>query len=87
MAHTPIGNGNHMVIDVLIGTRVHRIDRIMNGWRVWIASRDYKLGTYITLNNDGSATTTTSRVDEGDEIIQIRPSDATIEQLSEDQQQ
>jgi len=86
MAHKPVGNGNHMVIDVLVGTRVHRIDRIMNGWRVWIASRDFKFGTYITLNNDGSATTTTSRIDEGDEIIQIRPSDATIEQPDEDEQ-
>lgn len=65
----------HHIIGIPLGTRVHRIDRLGDVWRVWIATKDYMHGTFIDLHMDGHATHTCVRVDEGDDTILIRPPD------------
>ena len=68
----------HRFIGVPIGTRLRAIMRGENSWRLWIATNDFKHGTYYTLYNDGAIYSTTARRDEGDEHIVVRPTDDMI---------
>jgi hypothetical protein len=70
--------GDHNAIGVPLGTRLHRIIRIQNGWRIWTATADYVYGTYFDLLNDGTILNITVRADEGDEVFTVRPSDEEI---------
>ena len=70
--------GDYNTMSVPIGTRLQRIIRLDNGWKLWVATRDYIHGTYYILDNDGSMTMVTARSDEGDEIAHTRPSDDAI---------
>lgn len=65
-------------IGMELGARCHRIVRLPNGWRIWLATRDYKFGTFIELSDQGRAVRFVTRIDQGDEIYQVRPSDAEI---------
>ena len=67
--------GNENTIGIPLGTRLLRIVRTTDGWRCWIATRDFIHGTYLHLHNDGSITRVVVRVGEGDEIMQVRPPD------------
>jgi hypothetical protein len=49
------------------------VDRLANGWRIWLHTNDYKLGTYLLLLDDGSAKRVTTYADEGDEEWKILP--------------
>lgn len=69
---------DHNTIHVPLGTRCHRVTRISNGWRVWLNTRDYLYGTYLVLYDDGGAIRVTTRPDEGDEVIYVRPCDQDI---------
>ena len=68
----------HNLGGVPVGTRLLRIIRHDNSWQLWVATRDFKYGTYYMLNGDGSMQMVTTRVDEGDDITYSRPSDDTI---------
>lgn len=72
----------HSIVGVPVGTRLLRIIRYSNSWQLWIATRDFMNGTYYMLDDDGSMRSVTSRADEGDEIINVRPSDDTIRRQS-----
>lgn len=62
---------NHIYLP--IGTRCLRIDKEDNGWVVWIASKDFRFGTYLWLDKDGSVSKVTEREDEGPDWITVRP--------------
>jgi hypothetical protein len=69
----------HLVIGTELGTRLQRIVRLdSNGWMLWIATKDFVYGTYLLLSNDGGIERVVTRVDEGDEINVVRPSDEEI---------
>lgn len=68
----------HSIVGVPVGTRLQRIIRGVNGWTLWVATRDYKHGTYYVLHNTGLAENITVRGDEGDNEFVMRPSDDTI---------
>ena len=56
------------------GTRCMRIVYVdRHTWLVWIATEDYKVGTYHVLHSDGMVERITARADEGDEIQVTRP--------------
>jgi len=65
----------HNVIGTPIGTRLQRIIRLRDGWRLWTATANLIHGTCIELHNDGTVTRLTTRVDEGDEEFVVRPAD------------
>lgn len=65
----------HSVVGVPVGTRLQRIIRHEYGWQLWVATRDFAHGTYYVLYNNGAMDNITTRSDEGDEIIFVRPSD------------
>ncbi|SRR6187399_1660682 len=68
----------HNTIHMSPGKRLLRIIRGDDGWKVWMATRDFIHGSYIELHNDGSAYRWECRPDEGDECIMIRPDDAEV---------
>jgi hypothetical protein len=70
---------NYNIIGIPPVTRLLRIERVDYGWRVWTGTRDFRVGSYIQLCNDGRAFNITVRADEGDEIIQVRPTDKEVE--------
>ena len=57
-------------------TRLQRLIRIDNGWRVWI---DYspckRYGTYLILHDGGAITRVVVREDEGDEYFIVKESE------------
>lgn len=61
---TPIG--------VPFRTRLLRIERGNGCWRLWTETRDFVLGTYILLWDDGRVQTVTERAGEGPEIINAK---------------
>jgi len=63
------------------GTRAMRIERLVYGWRVWLATRDFIHGTYLELHNDGAILNCTVRADEGDDRFIARPSDNEIRNM------
>ena len=65
---------DHNTIGVPLGTRLQRIIRLPNGWRLWIATADFVFGTYLELFDDGRILRCTTRKDEGDEVYWVRPS-------------
>ena len=75
LSHDP---NMHSTIGVQPGTRLYRIIRITDAWRLWLATRDFIHGTYMDLYGDGTAIRTECRPDEGDEVYRIRPSDEEI---------
>jgi hypothetical protein len=67
------------VIGIPPVTRLLRIVRIDGGWQVWTGARhEFRIGSYLQLNNDGSVFNVTVRSDEGDESYCIRPSDREV---------
>jgi len=66
------------LVGMPIGTRLHRVYRLPHGWRLWLATNDFRYGTFIELFDDGRVLHCTTRRDEGDDIFWVRPSDATI---------
>jgi len=71
-------NADHSVVGVPLGTRLQRIIRLDNGWRLWLATNDFKHGTYLDIHNNGMIVRVTVRADEGDECFVVRPSDDHI---------
>jgi hypothetical protein len=69
---------DHTIVGMPPGTRLYRIVRLPRGWRLWIATRDYISGTYLELFEDGRVMNCTARVDEGEEVFWVRPSDQSI---------
>lgn len=63
---------------VPLGTRCMRIIRQPDGWLVWLSTRDYRYGTYLRLYDSGAVKRVVTRVNEGDEIICVRPPDRFI---------
>lgn len=72
---------NYADIDTLAlatSVRLRRIVRLPNGWRLWIDTADFVYGTYYELHDTGRVVRFTVREDQGDEIVQMRPSTAEI---------
>lgn len=72
---------NHADVDTLAlatAIRLRRIVRLPNGWRLWIDTQDFVLGTYYELHDNGRVVRFVVRDGEGDEIMQVRPSTAEI---------
>jgi hypothetical protein len=42
---------------------------------VWLATTDFKIGTYLVLRDDGMVLRVTARADEGDEVIMVKPAE------------
>ena len=63
------------------GTRCMRLERMMHGWRVWLATLDFVYGTYLELLDTGEVYRITARDNEGDDVMTIRPDDDTIREL------
>ena len=68
----------HNIMQQYPGTRLYRVVRIPNGWRVWLATRDFIHGSYLELHNTGLVIRYECRPDEGEESIVVRPSDDDI---------
>jgi len=58
-----------------------RIERLAHAWRVWLATRDYVWGTYLLLHDSGQVERVTARVDEGDEVYTVRPTDVVVNMI------
>lgn len=69
---------NQRLVHFPLGTRLLRVERGPDNWQLWTATRDYVYGTYTVLWDDGHVETVTLREDEGDEIINVRPSDKEL---------
>lgn len=69
---------NQSLIGMPLGTRLMRILRRPGCWHLWLATRDYVYGTFIIAWDDGHVERITTREDEGDEVIRVRPSDEEI---------
>lgn len=65
-------------IGMPIGSRAMQLIRLPNGWRLWLATKDFVYGTYIELFSDGRIMHMTTRCNEGDEYFWARPSDEDI---------
>ena len=63
------------------GTRLYRIVRIPNGWRVWLATRDFIHGSFLELHDTGLVMRYECRPDEGEESYVVRPSDDDIRRV------
>jgi hypothetical protein len=63
------------VIGIPIGTRLMRIERNAQSWKLWIATTDYKYGTYILCYDNGAMHRITERPDEGPEIMLVKGED------------
>ena len=63
------------------GTRLMRMERLYHGWRLWLATNDFVFGTYLELFDDGRILRCTTRKDEGDEFMWVRPSDDVIRNM------
>jgi hypothetical protein len=74
----PVMGGDHDTIHTPLGTRLMRMIRLYHGWRLWVATKDFRYGTYYELFNDGRILHCTTRVDEGDDYYWSRPDDETI---------
>lgn len=59
-------------------SRLRRIIRLPNGWRLWTETADFNYGTYYELCDNGRVVRFVVREDVGDEITQMRPSDDEI---------
>lgn len=70
--------GDTDTIGVPPGTRLQRINRYNNGWLLWTATNNFRHGTYLLLYDDGRIMHCVTRVDEGDEIMQVRPADKEV---------
>ena len=60
------------------GTRLYRVVRIPDGWRVWLATRDFIHGSFLELHNSGLVIRYDIRPDDGEDSIVCRPSDDDI---------
>lgn len=69
---------HHCIVGMPIGSRCQRIERMPDGWRVWVSTKDFVLGTWLELYDDGHVTHNTIRDGEGDEFFTVRPSDDEI---------
>lgn len=70
---------DHASVGCPLGTRLHRVVRVNpEVWRLWVATNDYVLGTYLELHSSGEIVRVTARSDEGDEVYLVRPSDQEI---------
>jgi hypothetical protein len=68
----------HSIVGMPLGARCKRIERMLDGWRVWTATSDYVYGTWLELYDDGTVRQVTARPDEGDEEFIVRPCDDEI---------
>ena len=75
---------DHNTIALALSVRLRRIIRLPNGWRLWLDTEDFKLGTYLELHDDGRLIRYTERVCSM-ELNQVRPSDAEIRKEYEDE--
>ena len=74
---------DHDTIGMPLGTRLMRVIRLTHGWRMWIATNDYKYGSYLEFYDNGLIIRVTTRPDEGDEIFWVRPCDALIRDMEQ----
>lgn len=58
-----------------LGTRLQRIIRHDDKWQLWIATRDFKHGTYLLLYDDGRIQNVTEREDEGPIMFDVKGTD------------
>jgi hypothetical protein len=65
-------------IPFALPTRLKRIIRKPTSWQVWTETNDFILGTYFTLWDNGCILRVTVREDQGDEVMEVRPSTAEI---------
>lgn len=68
----------HNIMQQYPGTRLYRIVRIPDGWRIWLATRDFIHGSFLELHNTGLVMRYDIRPDDGEESIVVRPSDDDI---------
>lgn len=59
------------IIATPIGTRLKRIERCANFWRVWISTVDFRYGTYLLLYDTGRIENVTERADQGPEVFTV----------------
>jgi len=71
----------HSVVGCPPGTRLLRIERLEHAWRVWLSTRDYVWGTYLLMHDSGQVQRVTARVDEGDEVYVVRPTDDVVRMI------
>lgn len=62
-------------VGIPIGTRLLRVDRLHQAWRLWTDTRDYVYGTYILLHDDGAVYRITERRGEGMDVALVRERD------------
>ena len=69
---------HHNIMQQYPGTRLYRVVRIPDGWRIWLATRDFIHGSFLELHNSGLVMRYDIRPDDGEESIVCRPSDDDI---------
>lgn len=73
---------HHNIMQQYPGTRLYRVVRIPDGWRVWLATRDFIHGSFLELHNSGLVIRYDVRPDDGEESIVCRPSDDDIMRMN-----
>lgn len=58
--------------------RLRRIIRKPDCWLLWTDTADFIHGTYFQLNDNGRILRVVVREDQGDEVMEVRPSTAEI---------
>jgi hypothetical protein len=69
---------HHNIMQQYPGTRLYRVVRIPDGWRIWLATRDFIHGSFLELHNSGLVIRYDIRPDDGEESFVCRPSDDDI---------
>lgn len=79
----PVGEprANHNTVATPPGTRLMRVIRLPHGWRLWLATRDFRYGTYLEVFDDGRIMRATEYEEEGPEYNWVRPSDEEIRNM------
>lgn len=63
-------------IGLPLNTKFLRLDRVANGWRVWIAANeDYTIGTYLLLQDDGAIDRYILEPNGAEEQFSVKPAD------------
>lgn len=71
-------NGDVDTIAFALPSRLKRVIRKPNGWLLWTETNDFVLGTYFMCYDNGYMERVTVRIDQGDEVVRVRPATAQL---------
>ena len=78
ITETVIGVGDLTRLRRIVRCTPHARERAAGAvayWQVWTDTKDYSVGTYLLMYDDGRIDRVTERADEGPDIWHIKPAD------------